>query len=437
MKSYDFVFLIEGLPITFTPGGYIITFELAKRLAADGYKVAILFLRDSGRVAYVRGLEDSDSVTLGFNDYFITHFALPLAGILSGRNVTRESQSLQSRMLESFRHFYRIEKMVVPFLSRFIMMIFNTTLGSMILYQPTRRLMGIKDNYDFRSISGVDILFRSNLKGLVASNIIATGYLDSFFLNEYKDSKTRKYLLIQSFADDPVVSGNVASLVRESYSFPLRKIVVNKKLYHRFQTEHPAYMQIGFDRAYFHLINPIEARNGRFVLFPVLRSETKGAIYAIDAMKMLKASLPDITLMAFGNFRKSEIPSYVDYYYLPSRRQLRDLYNSAAIFVLPSIAEGMSLPTLEAMSCGCAVICTDNGGTNEYIRNGENGIVVPTRDSVAIRNAVLDLIQDEQKRLRIAFEGLRTSGKFTFEEMYRNFTRIMSTAEDNASLLDH
>ena len=43
--------------------------------------------------------------------------------------------------------------------------------------------------------------------------------------------------------------------------------------------------------------------------------------------------------------------------------------------------EGMPLPPLEAMACGCAVVVTDNGGINEYIKDGVNGLICPIRDS--------------------------------------------------------
>ncbi len=48
-----------------------------------------------------------------------------------------------------------------------------------------------------------------------------------------------------------------------------------------------------------------------------------------------------------------------------SDSQLRALYSRAAGLIFPSIYEGFGLPPLEAMSCGCPVLCSDIPALNE------------------------------------------------------------------------
>jgi glycosyltransferase involved in cell wall biosynthesis len=43
----------------------------------------------------------------------------------------------------------------------------------------------------------------------------------------------------------------------------------------------------------------------------------------------------------------------------PSDEQIRGFYGRALCLVYPSLAEGQGLPPLEALACGCPVICTD------------------------------------------------------------------------------
>ena len=64
--------------------------------------------------------------------------------------------------------------------------------------------------------------------------------------------------------------------------------------------------------------------------------------------------------------------------------QLAELYASASVFVLPSLADSFSLGTLEAMACGVPVIVSENTGAGEFVEDGRQGFVVPIRDSQAI-----------------------------------------------------
>lgn len=64
------------------------------------------------------------------------------------------------------------------------------------------------------------------------------------------------------------------------------------------------------------------------------------------------------------------------------------------VFVLPSIAEGISNTTLEAMAGGLPVIATAVGGNTELVQDGVTGQIVPSQDvdalSAAMRRYALD-----------------------------------------------
>lgn len=75
------------------------------------------------------------------------------------------------------------------------------------------------------------------------------------------------------------------------------------------------------------------------------------------------------------------------------------------IYVQPSLSEGMSVAILEAMFCGLPIVATDVGGNAEAVSHGENGLIVPARDPAAIARALLELIGDQPRRLRMAEAG--------------------------------
>lgn len=66
----------------------------------------------------------------------------------------------------------------------------------------------------------------------------------------------------------------------------------------------------------------------------------------------------------------------------------------ASVYVLPSYREGTPRSVLEAMSMGRPVITTDTPGCKETVVNGENGFLVPVRDTDAVAAAMEKFITD-------------------------------------------
>ncbi len=81
-------------------------------------------------------------------------------------------------------------------------------------------------------------------------------------------------------------------------------------------------------------------------------------------------------------------------------RDLNKVYNMADIFCLPSHSEGMANVVVEACSSGLPVITTLVGGHSELINDGQNGVLLPPEQPALLAEKLLDLIQDEAKRMR-------------------------------------
>jgi glycosyltransferase involved in cell wall biosynthesis len=65
-----------------------------------------------------------------------------------------------------------------------------------------------------------------------------------------------------------------------------------------------------------------------------------------------------------------------------------DVLGAIDVFVLPSLIEGLPLALLEAMYAGRACVATSVGGVPEVIRPGDNGLLVPPGDEVALAQAI-------------------------------------------------
>ncbi len=82
--------------------------------------------------------------------------------------------------------------------------------------------------------------------------------------------------------------------------------------------------------------------------------------------------------------------------------ELARLYGEAEVAVVPSLYEGFSLPAIEAMSCGVAVVATTGGALPEVVGNdGETGLLVPPDDPGALAGAIARLLDDPELRARL------------------------------------
>lgn len=89
------------------------------------------------------------------------------------------------------------------------------------------------------------------------------------------------------------------------------------------------------------------------------------------------------------------------------RPELARVYASSDICVLPSDTETLGLVALEAMASGTVVVAADAGGFRESIQDGVTGILVPPEEPEAFAAAIVDLVEDEERRRRLAREARR------------------------------
>jgi glycosyltransferase involved in cell wall biosynthesis len=106
--------------------------------------------------------------------------------------------------------------------------------------------------------------------------------------------------------------------------------------------------------------------------------------------------LPGVVTVAVGGGTTS-LPPQPGLIRLGWRDDVTSVLSAADIFLLGSaFGEGISLAVGEAMLCGLPCVVTDVGGNGRLV--GDAGIVVPPRDTAAIREAILALARDPERR---------------------------------------
>lgn len=82
-----------------------------------------------------------------------------------------------------------------------------------------------------------------------------------------------------------------------------------------------------------------------------------------------------------------------------ARNDVQDILRDLDVFVLPSLAEGISNTILEAMACALPVIATDVGGNSELVEDGVTGKLIPRRDLGALSTAIGFYLSHPAERL--------------------------------------
>jgi glycosyltransferase involved in cell wall biosynthesis len=104
-------------------------------------------------------------------------------------------------------------------------------------------------------------------------------------------------------------------------------------------------------------------------------------------------------------------------------------YQSADLLVLPSYnrAEGFGMVLIEAQACGLPVIGTTVGGIPSAVVNGVTGILVPPKNSEKLAEAILIILNDEQRANDMGIAGSnRVRDKFTWDKSTEEFISIIN-----------
>lgn len=91
--------------------------------------------------------------------------------------------------------------------------------------------------------------------------------------------------------------------------------------------------------------------------------------------------------------------------WLGERNDAIAIISAAEIGILSSHEEGFSNSLLEGMAAGLPMVVTAVGGNGEAVIDGESGIVVPSRDSSALGDAILTLVGNPALRERMGIAG--------------------------------
>jgi glycosyltransferase involved in cell wall biosynthesis len=145
------------------------------------------------------------------------------------------------------------------------------------------------------------------------------------------------------------------------------------------------------------------------LLFASRLLKEKGVWELLDAVKQLRGAGHKVELLLAGDIYPGN-PSSLSESELDRIKtmdgvrvlghidDMPELFRYADIVVLPSYKEGTPRVLLEAGACGRPLIATDIAGCRGVVIPGENGELVPIGDVVALKDAIVKLMDAELRK---------------------------------------
>jgi glycosyltransferase involved in cell wall biosynthesis len=152
----------------------------------------------------------------------------------------------------------------------------------------------------------------------------------------------------------------------------------------------------------------------------------KGIREVIGAFKGIAATHPNSRLLLMGDgpeatiFHK-EAKDTAGIVFLGHQKDPLRVMAQADVFVHPTYHEGFSVALVEASMIGLPIIATAVGGNREIITPEETGLLVPAKDTDALKEAMNRLLQDKHLRTSLG-RNARTQyvNKFQFDHIVSN-----------------
>jgi glycosyltransferase involved in cell wall biosynthesis len=148
----------------------------------------------------------------------------------------------------------------------------------------------------------------------------------------------------------------------------------------------------------------------KYVLCVAGMVERKGLDYLIQSMPPIRERLPNTELLLVGEgYYKKHLQLLAQKLHIQDKihfipagdaeprvpdEELPLYYNAADVFVLPSLIEALGVVGIEAMACETPFIGTNVEGIPSLVEQFEAGVLIPPRDSNAIANAVVKVLED-------------------------------------------
>ena len=167
----------------------------------------------------------------------------------------------------------------------------------------------------------------------------------------------------------------------------------------------------------------------------------KGYRYLIDAIPEVLEQVPNAYFILIGegenraSLEQQAIKMGINEHlaFMGQRERVLPLLRRMDVFVLPSIYEGFPTVILESIACGVPVIATNIPGTDELIKNGENGWLVPPKNPQALAKAIIESYQKPDLRKKFTEKASQNLKRYRIENIAKEYLSLYQAISEKHS----
>ncbi len=173
----------------------------------------------------------------------------------------------------------------------------------------------------------------------------------------------------------------------------------------------------------------------KVILFVGSEEPRKNISLLVKGLYHLKKALPNTTLLKVGGsqmggdrqtllrlIRHFGLDDDVKFTGQVPEEDLPLFYNAADLFVFPSLYEGFGLPPLEAMACGCPVICSNSTSLPEVV--GDAAILCNPYDERELAEKMLRALNDEDLQKQLIAQGAARAKNFSWDNAAKSTQHV-------------
>ena len=171
-----------------------------------------------------------------------------------------------------------------------------------------------------------------------------------------------------------------------------------------------------------------------YVLYVGRINEMKNVIQVIRSFHIVNKSL-DLRLIVVGDDEQrfnqllgevgcdEKTKSRISFFQNVTDGEKYQLMKNASVFLYPTLFEGFGFPPLEAMSCGCPVVVSNNSSLPEVC--GDAAYYVNPADENEIANGIIEVLTNEDLKLRLIEKGLERIQLYSWNRTASDHLRII------------